>query len=93
MTSTHDHDLADARTQRAALDVIRAVLLGDSEAAAVSTLTAGCTACLAVMMARMAVSLAAEVSGGGYWPVSDELQWRMLDAIAQAERDLDVAGP
>jgi hypothetical protein len=93
MTSTHDHDLADARTQRAALDVIRAVLLGDTEAAAAATLTASCTACLPVLIARIAVSLAADVSGGGYWPISDELQWRMLGAIAQAERDLDVAGP
>jgi hypothetical protein len=89
---THDHDLADARTQRAALDVIRAVLLGDAEAAAVSAAAAGCTVCLPLLMARMAVGLAAEACGGGYWPLSDELQWRMLGVIAQAERDLDAAG-
>ena len=97
MTRDHDHDpvhrydLAGVRTRRAASDVIRAVLAGDTEAAAAATLGAGCQVCLELTIARRAIGLAAEVCGETGWPVSEELRLRMLRAIEAAERELGAA--
>jgi hypothetical protein len=85
-----DHTRADARTQRAALAVTRAVLIGDTEGAATATLSASCPVCLTLALARMAVGLAAECCGEG-WPVSGELRARMLRALAEAEEQINDA--
>jgi hypothetical protein len=88
---SHDHSRADVATQRAALAVARAILLGDSEAAAVATAGAPCTVCLVLVTAHLAIGLAAEVSGEAGWPVSEQLRARLLAAITETEREIGAA--
>jgi hypothetical protein len=85
---THDHDRAGVRTQLAALAVTRAILLGDTQAAAVATAGATCTVCLPMTIAHLAIGLAAEVCGETGWPIPEELRARMLAAIQATECEL-----
>jgi hypothetical protein len=88
VTGAHRHDRADVRTQLAALAVARAILYGDSEAAALATAGATCTVCLPMTIAHLAIGLAAEMAGETGWPVPEELRARMLAAVQATEREL-----
>jgi hypothetical protein len=84
-----EHHRPGMGAQLATLAVARAVLAGDSEQAAVATLAAPCTACLAIAAVQLGFTLAVVIAGEQH--VTPALHRAFLTAIETAERELRAA--
>ena len=89
MNDGHDPACPDPATQQAVLNVARAVLGADPEAAHDAAAAAPCPACAAISAMQLAVALVCQFSGQPF--VSELLRQRLLAAVAEAQAELDGA--